>query len=263
MIKHLLCLSLLSAPLTLVAQEYTKTERDLRFLNRKENIEKVGLFKSLSDTAGTPTIENTGKTPPFYYVVGTTSSPKWLAVEFKNKVYFTRKSNLEPSVQESINTVLADAKKKDAKLAALDDKNGFRTYHFGDDVSTIPGLKEVEKSGDTKYYTKTDENLKIGDADLHSITYGFYKGKLHYVVVRIKGIVDSRKVLAALETQYGSGYKSNRYLENYYWFGNKVNGTYDENSVTHDTTVSFSSVEIAKQKEEDAKAAAKKAGSDL
>lgn len=195
-------------------------------------------------------------------MVGTTASPNWVAVEFKNKVYFTKRTNV-PSLEEGLAKVLADSKKKDEKLTALDAKNGFRTYHFGDDVSTIPNLKEIEKDGDTKFYNKTDENLKIGDANLKDIVYGFYKGKLYIVMINTKGLVDSRKVYDALASQYGGGYQSNKYLEKYYWFGDKVTGSYDENTLTHDALISFSSTEISKQKAADKKQAAQKAGADL
>jgi len=152
---------------------------------------------------------------------------------------------------------------RESAKSALDDKNGFRTYHFGDDISKYSSFVKREQDGDTKYYTQPNENLKIGDATLKSISYGFYKGKLYNIFIQTSGVLDSRKVLDALTAQYGAGYQSNKYIERYYWFGNVVILSYDENSITKAANIIFSSKAISEQKEEDKKLAAKKAASDL
>jgi hypothetical protein len=69
----------------------------------------------------------------------------------------------------------------------VDEKNGFRSYHFGDDISTFtdlvpfvsyqePGIKKYEKA-------KGKENLQIGDLKLNTILYTFYNNKFSEVLV--------------------------------------------------------------------------------
>jgi hypothetical protein len=73
-------------------------------------------------------------------------------------------------------------------LKALDSKNGFRDFIFGTDVSQYQNLNLVEASKDslTKYYLKTDDKLSIGQYDLESVFYSFYKGKLDYIIIKTK-----------------------------------------------------------------------------
>lgn len=150
-------------------------------------------------------------------------------------------------------------------IKALDEKNGFRDMKFGSDISTFQNMKEVERSSDelSIYYIKTDDKLKIGTGEVQKITYGFYKGKLYVVLIKINGLTNSRDVLLVMQELYGNGYKSNEYIEEYFWLGKKVTASYEENSVTSDATIIFSNEEITAQKEKDKKEANKKAKSDM
>ncbi|WP_151087351.1 hypothetical protein [Hymenobacter baengnokdamensis] len=148
-------------------------------------------------------------------------------------------------------------------IKVLDEKNGFRTLHFGDDISQMPTAKLVEARGDSKYYERTDENLKIGEADLKSINYGFYKDKLYFIIIKTESLSNSRALKAALEAQYGRGYRSNQYIEEYFWLGKVMTMSYSENSLDGSAKVTMSSEAITAQKAKDKEASAKKAGSDL
>jgi hypothetical protein len=57
---------------------------------------------------------------------------------------------------------------------------------------------------------------------------------------------------------YGSGYQGNRFLQQFAWFGSRVSGLYDENSVTSDARMSLQSKSISAEKETDQKAKARK-----
>lgn len=159
----------------------------------------------------------------------------------------------------------AYAQEKELKpsLKALDEKNGFRTHHFGDDISQFTDLTVAEDDGDVKYYTSTDESLKIGGATIQRIAYGFYKGKFYEVSIKTEDYTNSRALFEALKAQYGRPYKSNPYIEDYNWFGKAVSLSYDENSINGSAKVLMYSKAISNQEEADKKVAAKKAGSDL
>jgi len=150
-------------------------------------------------------------------------------------------------------------------LKALDEKNGFREYKFGIDTSAIPNLKltETDNTGLTRFYEKTDEKLSIGDAEIESIAYGFYKGQFYSVLIKTKGYSNSKALLEMMRELYGKGYQSNQFIETYIWFGKLVNASYDENSITRDATVYFTSKSIQEQKKKDADERKKKAKGEM
>lgn len=112
---------------------------------------------------------------------------------------------------------------------AIDEKNGFRAHHFGDDVSTFSNLEPAYGSkGDNKtYYTKAGkENLKIGDAALSSIAYSFYKNKFYQVRATIQGgYTGLDKVIAALEVLYGKPTNTGTLGKWSSWKGQKAEAT--------------------------------------
>jgi hypothetical protein len=147
-------------------------------------------------------------------------------------------------------------------LKALDEKNGFRDYKFGDSISKFTNLKLYEMSKDslTGYYTKLDDKLKIGDFDV-TISYSFYKKVLSLIIIRTIDYNSSRGLLSLFKQQYGDGYKENQYIEDYSWWGKEVTLSYNENSATHKSTIYMWSNSIQnfqkKDKEEKVKNAAK------
>lgn len=145
-------------------------------------------------------------------------------------------------------------------LKALDETNGFRAYHFGDDISKFPHLTVVEQDAHTTFYKSAQEHLRVGRAELKELTYAFYKGKLFYISLGTDGLTNSRALLEALQAQYGGGSKSNPSLESYYWLGKQVTLHYQEDSRTGSARVSFASAPISQQKHEDDKNAIRQAG---
>lgn len=145
----------------------------------------------------------------------------------------------------------------------LDEKNGFRELKFGVSIDSVSNLNLVEDAGLDKYYEKTNDKLTIGDFVVKSIHYGFYKGRLDLVIIKTVGYTNSKGVLAVFENQYGSGYKSNQYIEKYYWFGKTVTLTYDENSINNNATIFMSSKMFAELRKADEQAATNKAKNDL
>ena len=62
------------------------------------------------------------------------------------------------------------------------------TSKFEMSFSSFKNLVEVEKD----LYRRTDENLKLGDYDLHEVDYQFYKWQLSTVIIETKGYTNSR-----------------------------------------------------------------------
>ncbi len=153
---------------------------------------------------------------------------------------------------------------KGQNLKALDDKDGFRDYKFGDTITKFTNLKLTEKSkdGKTAYYNKTDDKLKIGESDV-TIDYVFYEGHFYEVFMETKGLSNSKGVLKVLNELYGNGYQDNQYIEKYLWFGSKVTLYYKENSVTNDAIISISSEPIRKKRKLDEELKIKEAKKDM
>ncbi|MGI4870668.1 MAG: hypothetical protein ACRYFX_05750 [Janthinobacterium lividum] len=268
--KTPLLLLSLGLPLAAGAQKLVATHSPKVF---KVGSEKAFLYRALTDTAA-------GKAGFFLYpgaeatVVGE-FSPRWAVVKREGFLYITPTTSLK---DYSSATVLSPSEKRlretEAKyevehrarvaaLKTLDDKNGFRAYHFGESITAYPGLKQRTAKGRSLQYADPTENLHIGEADLKSVTYFFYKGKLSSVVIETDGLINSTKVREALETQYGKGRKFNNLIENYDWEGEKVDLLYNENSISRDAMIIFSSKALRAEETVDDKAAAKKATSDL
>ncbi|MDQ2794651.1 MAG: hypothetical protein M3Y12_11700 [Bacteroidota bacterium] len=89
----------------------------------------------------------------------------------------------------------------------IDLKNGFRTYHFGDQFAAFTDLKfdfDIASLG-LAYYSKKPgkENLKIGEVKLKELTYCFYKKKLYSVNFSTTDPGGADKLLASLTDLYG------------------------------------------------------------
>lgn len=150
-------------------------------------------------------------------------------------------------------------------LKKLDEKNGFKVFKFGLPPDSVDSyLMEISEKGGVKYYSVIDTALlKIGDTKLESITIGFYKNQLTYISIATKGYTNSRSLLDVFKKAYGSGYKSNPYIEDYSWWGKTVGLSYDENSATRDSSSLMYSITICDQKKKDDDEKANKATGDL
>jgi len=148
-------------------------------------------------------------------------------------------------------------------IKALDEKNGFREYNFGVDTNAIPNLMFIGESGGERSYKKTDEKMSIGDAEIESIQYIFYKNQLSSVYISTNNLTNSRAVLRVLRELYGNGYKPNQFMDKYNWSGKRVYLVYDENSITGGATILMWSKLLYEQKKADEKENAKNAKGDM
>ncbi|HEX8427728.1 hypothetical protein [Hymenobacter sp.] len=149
--------------------------------------------------------------------------------------------------------------------AAIDEKNGFRTYHFGDDISMCPDLEYFMNLGkDVRIYhmKKSKENMKIGDAPLESISYSFYKGKFYETQLDIVGgYTGLDKVIAALESLYGKPTEVGKISKWASWTGQKAKAVATMANSSRDARLTITSLPISKQIEEEEKAASQEGGS--
>lgn len=120
-------------------------------------------------------------------------------------------------------------------VKALDAKYGFREAIFETPKSAFKNLVESEKN----IFTSTTENLNLGNYKLFEVAYKFYKGQLEMIMIKTKGLVNSKGVLKIFQTAYGMGYQEKKYVEKYLWRGEKVQLIYEQNSITHDANITL------------------------
>ena len=118
-------------------------------------------------------------------------------------------------------------KSKPSSYKAGSEPEGFRGIKWGTDISTLKDMEIKEKD----WYVRTGDKLKIGEAELISIAYGFYKGKLECVIIEIKGQDNFSRIRDICFEVYGPVapiHKTNHYI----WRGNKTIVLLDGNSPT-------------------------------
>lgn len=132
-------------------------------------------------------------------------------------------------------------------LQALDDSYGFRGARFEADTSAFQDLVLAETAGQTRYYRRTSEPRKLGEADVADITYGFYQGKLSVVLLKTRGAANSRAALAALQQKAGPGQQNSPFSQRYAWNGKRVHLSYDENALSNDAVIILTCKKIKQQ----------------
>lgn len=143
----------------------------------------------------------------------------------------------------------------------MDAKYGFRDVRFETDTTAIPGLKHVFTIAPVRYYHRAADTLKVGAAQLASISYGFVGGKLSEVVLQTKGGFNTTPIREAFQAQYGEG--CTVCGPNYYWGSNKERIEIRINPISQDGTFTIYSKALAKREKAERQQLGKKAASDL
>lgn len=81
--------------------------------------------------------------------------------------------------------------------------NGFHGITWGTPLSKLTGMVVADDSGQVKYYRRTGDPLKLGEAELKGISYGFYKGKFYSVLIEFEGKANFEKAKTHLLATYG------------------------------------------------------------
>jgi hypothetical protein len=115
--------------------------------------------------------------------------------------------------------------------AFKNEPEGFRGIAWDDDqILHAEYLEQTDQDGAYTTYKRKDDSMKIGGAELSSVSYGFKDGKFVMVIIRTEPGNNSA-FIAAFREQFGSGKKPNRYIDNYIWDGDKTKINLECNSV--------------------------------
>jgi hypothetical protein len=149
-------------------------------------------------------------------------------------------------------------------LQCMDNEpDNFRGIKWGADIRDLPEMKLIEDDGNSKFYHRKNDKMKIGEADINEITYGFYKKRLYAITVRFYDIISFGRLKKTLVQQYRLYYQSNPYIERYTWYGHNITVVLEYSNITKKGSLFYWYKPIADEKERDEKEAAKKGAKDL
>lgn len=104
--------------------------------------------------------------------------------------------------------------------------DGFRDLKWGssfEDVKDNLTYVSTDPSfGGINIYTRNTDDLAIGSGNAQSIEYLYWQGKLYGIYIKMTGYSNWYGIHSALTERFGNGYKPNRYMDNYIWFGDKT-----------------------------------------
>lgn len=147
--------------------------------------------------------------------------------------------------------------------AFQNEPDSFRGMKWGTSLKDLTDMSVATGQKEDHLYVKKNDKLQIGDADLTGIRYGFYKDQFYSVWIRFDSFSNFQKLKETLFQQYGTGEKTNPFMDNYYWFGANVLIYLDYNSIAKRGSIMYSYKPIMEEKKKDDKDKAKKASGDL
>jgi len=125
-------------------------------------------------------------------------------------------------------------------FAFQNEPDGFRGIKWGTNISELNDMLVADSGKDTVYYIRKNDTLKIGDADIDQISYGFYENRLFVVLVEDDGYLNFTKLKAILIDLYGKPEQPNRLMEKYFWTGGKVDIFFDYNEMSKNGNTYYS-----------------------
>jgi len=141
-------------------------------------------------------------------------------------------------------------------FAFKNEPNGFRGIKWGTDISVHKKEMTLHEAGsNTRYYLRKNDKGNIGSATISLLAYGYTKGKFTGVIMYTQGFYNQKGIIAAFQSQFGTGQIPYSVYDYVYWIGNKsrISISCDYNSLC--SIIMFSSVHYAKdEKKEETKA---------
>jgi hypothetical protein len=148
-------------------------------------------------------------------------------------------------------------------FAFQNEPDGFRGIKWGTNISELPDMSLSEEYGNSKFYLRKGEKLKIGDADIDRIGYGFYKGLFYSVGIMYNGSLNFKKLKAIFVEQYGQAQQQKQFGEHYSWLGETVKIAVRYNEIARNGDIWYVFKPLEKEQEKDDEQKAKKGAKDL
>lgn len=115
----------------------------------------------------------------------------------------------------------------------LDRENGFRGVKFGTTLSASRKLLNyLSHKGKWQYFTRRDEEMRLGQAALLAVYYSFYRSQLAQVTIIAKGKANTEALLAWMQENYGAGHATGADGRRTGWRGARTGATCELNPST-------------------------------
>jgi hypothetical protein len=125
----------------------------------------------------------------------------------------------------------------------LDEQNGFFKVQLGAEIDTLPNMKLLDNHLKKQRYEKTDIAAVFSVIPIEKAYFYFYRKRLHSIHIRVLGKEASDQFLDYLTLLYGTG-NQETIAQYYTWEGKYVKLVYEQNMLTRNATIVFTSKEI-------------------
>jgi hypothetical protein len=148
-------------------------------------------------------------------------------------------------------------------LAFQNEPVDFRGIKWKTHVAEISSMKLLAQDGDLQFYEKSDESLKIGEAPLDRIVYGFYKDEFYNVFLYYNSLPTFSRIKEVFIQTYGEPYQPNQYVDKYFWYGKHVDILLTFDVLVKNGRISYFYKPIVDAMESDEKTKAQRGAADL
>ena len=131
---------------------------------------------------------------------------------------------------------------------------------LGSNISDFPNLVFIGDIGDgKKVYRMEGEKIKVGDADIEMIMYGFYEDRLEDMQIHFRSSSNFAKLKEKLFQLCGPGRQPNpfldtyHFLETYHWYGKKFSMFLTYDRITAKGAIGYTFLPIYEEREKDKK----------
>ena len=131
---------------------------------------------------------------------------------------------------------------------------------LGSNISDLPNLVFIgDVGGGKKVYRMEGERMKIADADIEMIMYGFYNDRLEDIQIHFRSSSNFAKLKEKLFQLCGPGRQPNPFLEThhsletYHWYGKKFSMFLTYDRITAKGAIGYTFLPIYEEREKDKK----------
>ena len=131
---------------------------------------------------------------------------------------------------------------------------------LGSNISDLPNLVFIgDVGGGKKIYRMEGERMKIGDADIEMIMYGFYNDRLEDIQIHFRSSSNFAKLKEKLFQLCGPGRQPNPFLatphslETYHWYGKNFSIFLTYDRITAKGAIGYTFLPIYDEREKDRK----------
>ena len=99
---------------------------------------------------------------------------------------------------------------------------GVLDFAWGQPIPVGQNLRPEASDGRTLWYSRRNETIRLGNADIQRAFYGFYDNRFFAALLTFQGLTQFRRLVFALETQYGSADQRDNFRKIYRWIWPRV-----------------------------------------